>query len=64
MEPDIFGPAPRTFTFLNVNRCRLPAASVQGMNSYIDFTNQKSIPSKSVLRRLAIRYARCNNTNE
>ena len=49
LEPDIFGPvpAPRTFTFLNVNRCRLPAGSLQGMNSYVDFTNQKSIVNPS-----------------
>ena len=49
VEPDIFGPAlaPRTFTFLNVNRCRLPAGSLQGMNSYVDFTNQKSIVNPS-----------------
>ena len=55
-------PSPRTFTFLNVDKCRLPAGSLQGMNSYVDFTNQKSIINPSSV--LAICCARCNNINE
>ena len=57
VEPDIFGaaPAPRTFTFLNVDRCRLPAGSLQGMNSYVDFTNQKSIVNPSSVDLLFVK---------